>query len=192
MKKLVILLLLFSLSCCLFANWNIHIQESLLASCVGVTYETNKLEYTADLELGCPNTFFFLDPNAFINAMITDKLYASFLAYNAMDLKVLYKAFTTEKLEVNAGGTLQVLHYDTRDMKIPFLATQVILNGAVKCEYNFKQFSAYVQTRIPFVGISFNRYSKPSALSILTNSNILNDIGHNTSVGINIKIGKTK
>lgn len=187
-KTLLVLLLSFCLVTELFASGkNLHIHESLLATGLGFTFETDNMEYTIDAELACLNTIASMKLGKYNEdtRALLKWLYA-LLSYNSIDAKFLYKAYKLNNFEVNVGGTIQGSHYDLYGLGIPFVSTSITLNGAAKVSYRFNQFSAFVQTRIPLLGIGFHKKTKPVLQSILSNSNIISDIGRNTSIGFSI------
>lgn len=193
-KSLLVLLFSIFLMTELFASGkNLHIQESLLATGLGFTYETDNFEYTIDGELACLNTLVSMQQGKYNEDTNTSMkwLYA-LLSYNSVDAKFLYKAYEQNKFVIDVGGTIQGIHYDLYGLGIPFVSTSIVLNGAAKIAYRFNRFSVFMQTRVPLIGVSFNKKTKPVLQSILSNSTIISEIEHNISIGVSIGLGGLK
>lgn len=193
-KSLLVLLFSVFLMTELFASGkNLHIQESLLATGLGFTYETDNFEYTIDAELACLNTLVSMQQGKYNeDTEIHKKWLYALLSYNSVDAKILYKAYKHNNFEVNVGGTIQGSHYDLFGLGVPFVSTSITLNSAAKIAYRFNRFSAFMQTRVPLIGVSFNKKTKPVLQSILSNSNIISEIEHNISIGVSIGLGGLK
>lgn len=191
-KTLLVLVILLSSVLGLFASsWSLHIQESFLNTGLGCSFKTDNMEYSVDVETACLNTVPSLINDEYGSSVSPGiKWLYALMAFNSIDTKFLYKAYECNNFEINVGGTILGSHYYLYGLDIPFSASSITLNGAAKVSYRFNRFSAFAQTRVPLLGISFNKNERLILQSLFSNTNLLKDIAYNINIGLSVRLGK--